>query len=137
MKVHDNTGFQGVRIVLRSPAKYFKSNSFVEPSSGPVGLANLEKDPIAHVCEERRNELSCDPFSTACRSNGEIQDLHFIGRDTAGDEKSDDLAVELGDRHVISRGIPGGRLGTGALDRGDGIAVAVDCGAEEHYFFGA
>ena len=137
MKVHDNSGFRGVGVVSSSAGNFFESNGLVEQTRARIGFADLQENHPFMGCEQRLEERLRHARPPSPRRDRHVQDLDFIGRDVPGNEKSDDLAVKVCNRNVISRRIPAGRLGAGGLDGRDRGAVILASGSDDHYFLGA
>src|SRR4051812_46745859 len=96
IKLHDNTGFEGVGIVGGAAAKLFESNRFVELTSGCVGFAHFEEDRAAqHVPKQ----LARDAAAPESGRDGEVKDFAFVLQKGAGDQEGDDATVKFGDEN--------------------------------------
>ena len=101
MKLHDNTGFEGVVIVLRPSINLLKSQGLIELTGRSVRLANLQENCIPQSSQENSQKGAPDALAAMLRGYGEIEDLAFIRRDPAHRHKARDRAIEDGDPEIV------------------------------------
>lgn len=137
MKVHDNSAFRWVVVILWPNVNFFKTKGLVAFPSGSVGFADFEKNHPFTCLRQHGEQRRGYALPAMLRGDGEVQNLDLVGRDVPGYQESNDVAGQFGDGYIISRGVPRGGFGTGLLNRGDGHTVVVSGGTDKHYFLGA
>ena len=100
MKLHNNSWFGGVLIVVGPHANFFKLQGLIERTGSSVGWPDLEKNRALESFEIGSNQRAPDALTPVLGCDSQVQKLVFTRQQCTSDEEAGDVDAVGGHQQI-------------------------------------
>jgi len=135
MKLHDNSSFGGVVIVLSPYPDLLKSERFVESPGTAIGSAQFQVNGAGKAGADLLEQRPADPQPSVGRCDRQVEDLGFAFGHAPGNSETGYRTIAAGEQELVREVIFGGplcSLGTSGLDLRDARQILGTRAPDDH-----